>query len=354
MNPTFDAFLVSWPYDPWLVVALAASAGIYLRGWRSLRRHDAARWTPWRLCAFLAGLATIYLAVASPIESFADLLLLVHMLQHLLLLMVAPPLIWLAAPLLPMLRGLPKPIRMGIVAPWMRSPIIRRSFTLLTHPIAAWPLFAAVVWLWHTPRGYELALADPQWHVAEHVSFVAAALLFWYPVVSPFPSRPRWSRWIVVPYLILADVQNTVLAAWLTFSSAAIYPHYEAVPRVGGWTPLADQQVAGVLMWVPGSIALLVPVLVIGMKLLFGERSPRPATEVVSRGMPSLPVIELTSSCGRNTLTQPSIGSGWNLLDVPVVGGFLRWRGSRIAMQSVLLVLALLVILDGLLGWWKA
>lgn len=152
MNPTFDAFLVSWPYDPWLVVALAASAGVYLRGWRSLRRHDAARWTPWRLCAFLAGLATIYLAVASPIESFADLLLLVHMLQHLLLLLVAPPLIWLAAPLLPMLRGLPKPIRMGIVAPWMRSPIIRRSFTLLTHPIAAWPLFAAVVWLWHTPR----------------------------------------------------------------------------------------------------------------------------------------------------------------------------------------------------------
>ncbi len=350
MNPTFDAFLVSWPYDPWLVVALAGSAGVYLRGWRSLRRYDAARWTPWRPWAFLAGLATIYLALASPIETFADLLLLVHMLQHMLLLLVAPPLIWLAAPLLPMLRGLPKPLRMGMVAPVMRSPIIRQSFTLLTHPFAAWPLFVAVVWLWHTPRGYELALADPQWHVAEHVSFVGAALLLWYPVVSPFPSRPRWSRWIVVPYLILADVQNTVLAAWLTFSSAPIYPHYETIPRVGGWTPLADQQVAGVLMWVPGSIALLVPVLVIGVKLLFGERAPRPATKVVSRGINSLPVIDLTSSCGRSKSTQSSVGRGWNLLDVPGVGGFLRWRGARTAMQCVLLVLALLVILDGLLG----
>jgi cytochrome c oxidase assembly factor CtaG len=245
MNPTFDAFLVSWPYDPWLVVSLLASAAIYVRGWNSLRRHDAARWPAWRLWSFLAGLTAIYLALASPLETFAGLLLLVHMLQHMLLLLVAPPLVWLAAPLLPMLRGLPKFVRSGVVSPLLRLPLVRETFTWLTHPLVAWPVFAATVWLWHTPRGYELALADPTWHVAEHVSFVGAALLFWYPVVSPFPSRPRWSRWLVVPYLILADVQNTVLAAWLTFSATPIYAYYESQPRVGGWSPTAGRPACG-------------------------------------------------------------------------------------------------------------
>jgi cytochrome c oxidase assembly factor CtaG len=349
MNPTFDAFLSSWPYDPWLVVALAVSAAIYVRGWRSLRRHDAARWPAWRLWAFLAGLATIYLALASPIETFAELLLLVHMLQHMLLLIVAPPLIWLSAPLLPMLRGLPRPVRMDLVAPTLRMPIVRQAFTRLTHPLVAWPIFAAVVWLWHTPRGYELALADSTWHVVEHASFVGAALLFWYPVVSPFPSRPRWSRWIVVPYLILADVQNTVLAAWLTFAGTPIYPHYESMPRVGGWTVLEDQQVAGVLMWVPGSLAFLLPVLVIGMRLLQGEPAKTARAKRESRTLPSLPVIQLNSACGAAKDSQRSV-AGWDLLEVPGIGGFLRRRGTRMVLQGLVLVLAILVILDGLLG----
>jgi cytochrome c oxidase assembly factor CtaG len=351
MNPTFDAFLVSWPYDPWLVVALVASAAIYARGWNSLRRHDAERWPAWRLWSFLGGLTAIFLALASPLETFAGLLLLVHMLQHMLLLLVAPPLIWLSAPMLPMLRGLPKPLRSGLIAPVLRLPLVREAFTWLTHPLVAWPLFAATVWLWHTPRGYELALADPTWHVAEHVSFVGAALLFWYPVVSPFPSRPRWSRWIIVPYLILTDVQNTVLAAWLTFSSAPIYGYYESQPRVGGWSPLEDQHVAGVLMWVPGSIALLVPVLVIGLKLLLGERKAQAAGGATSRSLPvigvGLPVIDLAASCASGARGSDP---GWDLLRARGIGGLLRRKQTRVVLQSVMLGLAVLVILDGLLG----
>ncbi len=96
MSPAFAAFLRSWPYDPWLCAALVLSAVVYLRGWRRLHRHDPRRWPAGRAVAFVAGLVTIFLALASPIEAFADLLLQVHMLQHLLLLMVAPPLIWLA------------------------------------------------------------------------------------------------------------------------------------------------------------------------------------------------------------------------------------------------------------------
>jgi len=270
MNPAFDGFLRSWPYDPWLVAALLLSAAIYVRGWCALRRHDVNRWHGGRLAAFLGGLLAIFAALASPIEPFADLLLQVHMLQHMLLLVVAPPLIWIGAPMLPLLRGLPKPIRSSFLGPILRSPVVRDGVAVLAHPLAAWPLMVAVVWLWHTPRGYELALSDPTWHVVEHASFVVAALLFWFPVVAPFPSRPRWSRWIILPYLILADVQNTVLAAWLTFAGEPIYPHYSQVPRIGGWTALADQQAAGVLMWVPGSIAFLLPVCVIGWRMLAG------------------------------------------------------------------------------------
>ena len=271
MNPALDGFFRSWPDDPWLVAGLVLAAAIYFRGWRALRRHDPDRWHGGRLAAFLGGLAAILAALGSPIEPFADLLLQVHMLQHMLLLVVAPPLVWIGAPMLPLLRGLPKPIRSSLVGPILRSPVVRDVFGLLVHPLAAWPLMVAVVWLWHSPRGYELALADPTWHVVEHAIFLFAALLFWFPVVAPFPSRPRWSRWIILPYLILADVQNTVLAAWLTFAGEPIYAHYTRVPRIGGWTALADQQVAGVLMWVPGSIAFLLPVCVIGWRMLAGR-----------------------------------------------------------------------------------
>ena len=97
MSPTLDAFVRSWPSEPWLVAALLLAAGIYYRGWRILRRRDASRWSAWRLASFFGGLCAIFLALASPLEPFATLLLQIHMVQHLLLMMVAPPLIWLAA-----------------------------------------------------------------------------------------------------------------------------------------------------------------------------------------------------------------------------------------------------------------
>ncbi len=149
MTPNFEAFLRSWPFEPWLSASLAFTAGVYLRGWFVLRKHDAARWPVPRLAAFLAGLATIFLALASPIEPFADLLLQVHMLQHLLLMMLAPPLIWLGAPLFPLLRGLPAAIRREWAVPFLRSPTLRRLFERLTHPCVALPLFVAATWLWH-------------------------------------------------------------------------------------------------------------------------------------------------------------------------------------------------------------
>ena len=150
---------------------------------------------------------------------------------------------------------------------------------MLTHPLSAWLLFAAATWIWHLPRAYELALNSDGWHYLQHGCFLLTGLLFWYPVIRPFPSRPRHSRWLMIPYLILADVQNTLLAAWLTFSDSPVYAYYALRPRLGNLSPLEDQATAGVLMWVPGSVAYLIPLFVIGLRLLFGsdEKAARAA-----------------------------------------------------------------------------
>jgi len=348
MSPTFDAFLRSWPFAPWLAATLTITAATYLRGWRGLHRRNPERWHIGRPIAFLGGLAALFLALASPIEPFAALLLQVHMLQHLLLMMVAPPLIWIGWPLVPLVRGLPEPIRTYWVAPLIRWRPLRQAFAFLTHPLTAWPLYVGATWFWHTPRFYDLGLSRDGWHLVEHMSFVASALMFWYPVVRPYPSRPRWSRWLLFPYLLLADVQNTLLAAWLCFSPFVLYPYYVQVPRLAGVSALADQATAGVLMWVPGSIAFLMPLFWIGVSYLFDtqrdgarrkvKQQPRP--RVVP--LPRLPIID-----------PPQHAPGapaFDLLRFPVVGRFLRWRFARQFMQSLMIILAAIVILDGLTG----
>lgn len=329
MSPTFDAMLRSWPSAPWLAAALFASAVFYFLGWRRLHARDPQRWHAGRLAAFACGLASFYLALASPFEEFASLLLSVHMLQHLLLMMVAPPLVWLGWPMMPMLRGLPAPVRTYWIAPIFRSRRVHKVFAALTHPLVAWPIFVAATWGWHLPAGYELGLASDAWHIVQHLCFTAAALLFWFPVVRPFPSRPGWPKWLLLPYLLLADVQNTLLAAWFTFSSAALYPHYEQLPRIGGISVFEDQQLAGVLMWVPGSIVFLVPLFWIVVSYFVGGNAKR------SRSKPAI---------------RPSITPAFDLLRLPGVGPFLRWRHARLALQLFFLLLAGLVVLDGFTG----
>src|SRR5205807_10355049 len=121
----------------------------------------------------------------------------------------------------------------------------------------------------------DLALRSPGWHYLQHACFLGAGLVFWYPVVRPYPARPRWPLWLLFPYLILADLQNTVLAALLTFADRALYPYYTTVPRLAGQSALADQSAAGVLMWIPGSAAFLLPLFWVGVEFLFGRKGMR-------------------------------------------------------------------------------
>jgi cytochrome c oxidase assembly factor CtaG len=348
MNPTLDAALRSWPLEPWLLVGLLLTGAIYVRGWRILARREPSRWHPGQLTAFVGGLAVVYLALASPLEPFAPLLLQAHMAQHLLLMMAAPPLLWLGAPLFPMLRGLPQPIRIHWVAPLLRSRALRRLCAASTHPAAALAIFVVVTWLWHAPPLYGLALSSGAWHEVQHACFLGAGLLFWYPVVRPYPARPRWSPWLLVPYLILADVANTVVSALLTFSDQVLYPHYEQVPRLGGLSALDDQAAAGVLMWVPGSVVFLLPLFGIAVRLLSGPESEvrSQRSEVRKHGRIPLPLV----GSAPPTSDLRALTSGFDLLRVPLLGRFLRWRHARLALQLPLALLAGVLIYDGLCG----
>ena len=308
---TLDAAFSSWSLRPWLAVALLIWATIYLCGWRILKRRDPARWRPAKAAAFIGGLATIYLALASPIEAFAPLLLMVHMVQHMLLMMVAPVLILVSEPFLPLLLGLPREIRRYWIAPLLRWPPLVSFAGWIVHPLSAWIIFVLTMWLWHLPGPYELALGSDSWHVVQHLCFLTAGIIFWFPVIRPFPSRTTWSQWLLIPYLLLADVQNTLLAAWLTFSDRVWYPHYSQMPRLGGLSALDDQAAAGVTMWVPGSVFFLVPLAWIAVRLLQGRKAEGGKRKSGVRSQESgvgfcIPALRTPCSAVRSTAPSPA------------------------------------------------
>jgi putative membrane protein len=242
-----------WPQVEPMLGALLAAGVIYVRGWQALRGRTPARFEPGRLAAFLAGLGVIALALASPLDALAEQRLSAHMIQHQLLLMVAPPLLWLGAPIAPMLRGLPRGIRRAVAA-GLAAPAARGLTHVLPHPGVGWVAFAVAFWSWHTPWLYDLALRSHGWHDVEHACFFATAMLFWRPVILAWPARSPWPRWAMIPYLVLADLQNTLLGATLTFADRVIYTAYV---KAGAISALGDQAVAGVIMWVPGSLIFL-------------------------------------------------------------------------------------------------
>ena len=206
---------------------------------------------------FYAGLATVFLALASPLDHLSGELFLAHMVQHLLLLLVAPPLILLSAPMIPVLRGVPRPLRRAAVIPVAKFPPVRRSLRLLTRPLIAWSLFVSMVLLWHMPAAYGAALTNAWVHAIEHLSFSTAAFLFWWNVVDPIPLRPNLTLIARVPYVFLASVPNFVLSAFITFSTGVLYPYYIGRTDAYGLDVLDDQEIGGVIMWIPGAFILL-------------------------------------------------------------------------------------------------
>jgi putative membrane protein len=261
---------------PWIVSsALALSAIVYVRGWARIRRTRQAQFSVGRLAAFLCGVVVLFVAVASPLDTFSESLLFMHMAQHYVLMSVAPPLIVLGAPVVPMLRGLPRWMIRGLLRPLFVTRALPFAGRLLTRPRVAWLAMNATYIGWHIPRAYEFALASENWHNFEHACFFLTNVMFWWPIIRPWPSSPLQSRWVLIPYLLLADVINTCVSAFLCFSGRLLYPSYDAIPRPFGLSALNDQVAAGAFMWVCGSIAFLLPVFVVITQILSSPSVPR-------------------------------------------------------------------------------
>ena len=243
---------------PWIVTStLALTAVIYVRGWARIRYTRKAQFGVGRLAAFLGGIAALFVAVASPLDTFSESLLFMHMAQHFVLMSVAPPLIILGAPVVPMLRGLPRWMIRSLLRPIFVTRALPAVGRFLTRPRVAWLAMNAAYIGWHIPRAYEFALASENWHNFEHACFFFTNLMFWWPVIRPWPSCPLQSRWVLVPYLFLADAVNTGISAFLCFAGRLLYPSYDAMPRPFGLTALNDQVAAGAFMWVCGSMIFL-------------------------------------------------------------------------------------------------
>ncbi|HEV8264534.1 MAG TPA: cytochrome c oxidase assembly protein [Gemmatimonadales bacterium] len=226
-----------WDLHPTVLIGLVLLGGLYARlgGLKAPRRHVAS---------FAGALLVLFAALNGPLHNLSDSYLFsAHMAQHLVLTLLFPPLL---------LYGTPA---------WAVRPLLRPRWVMVlsravTRPLAAAALFTAPIVLWHVPVFYEAALRDHNLHIVQHLVFLATAVVMWWPVLSPVPELPRLPYPAQMLYLFLLGIPMSVTGALITLSDEVLYPFYAEAPRVWSLTALADQQIGGLLMWVPGGLVL--------------------------------------------------------------------------------------------------
>jgi putative membrane protein len=257
-EPRFPDVLFAWSFDPTIQLPLLLLAvGWFWAVHRVNAAHPHNRVPAARSVAFLAGLLVIELALQSPIERYDDTLFAAHMVQHIMLTLFGPPLIALGAPVTLLLRVARPDVRRRFLLP----PLHSRAFRAVSHPVVAWILFAGVMWGTHFSPVFERSLENDAVHDLEHLAYLTAGMLFWWPVVGLDPSPWRMPHPLRLLYVFLQMPQNTFLALAIFSAAEPLYPYYVALQRPWGPTPLADQQLAGGLMWVIGDLTFLVAIL---------------------------------------------------------------------------------------------
>jgi len=280
--------LASWKLPFPLSLAILLVAFVYLGGWRRLRQGSSNVIPVWRAVSFLAGLSLIWLAVASPLAHLDEISLSVHMLQHLLLMTIAPALMLMGAPVMPLLHGLPQNFVPSVLGPVFRWPAAQAAGRVLSQPALCWLAAAAALVGWHIPAVFNLAMQSEGWHIVEHSSFLAAGFLFWWPVIQPWPSVPVWPRWTILLYLFAATLPCDILSAYLTFCERVVYPAYLGSQHLFGSSALEDQECAGALMWTCVTVIFLVPAAGIAIGLLAPNSGAREYSKVaISEGSSS-------------------------------------------------------------------
>lgn len=292
--------LLAWSLEAHVLLPLLAAALIYRWAVGVVRRAHPDNQVPrYRVAAWYLGLVVLVIALASPVATYDTTLFAAHMVQHLLLVMVAAPLLALGAPITLLLRVASPAARARFVLPFLHSRVVR----ILAFPVVAWVVFAAVMWASHFSSLFGAALDNELMHVAEHALYLGSALLFWWPVVGADPSPWRLPHPARVAYLFLGMPQSSFLGLAIFSAPAPLYEHYATLNRSWGPTPLVDQQWAGGFMWAGGDAAFLVAMIVaLWVWLRAEERAGRLADEKLDRetaarllpdaALPAPPVVE--------------------------------------------------------------
>ena len=257
-----------------LALTLLLGGYRYLLGWIPLRLTSRTAIPVWRAASCLLGLFLVWAACESSLAVYDHSLLTVHMIKHLLLMTVAPALILLGEPVRVYWIGMPL-FAQHVLRRVLRRSLPRRIARMVKRPALCWTVSAMTLLAWHLPALFTLSMRSESWHMVEQVSFFSAGLLFWWPVIQPWPSASTGPRWSMLLYLFLATLPCDILSGFLAFSDRVAYPVYFSTPRLFGFSVLEDQQCAAALMWTCVTLVYLVPAAIISLRLL----APRASRE---------------------------------------------------------------------------
>ncbi len=250
-------FFKRWELDPFVIAILVCIGLVYVVGLRRMKSKSVTEIVPpANVFMFVSGFIVLALALISPISAYADDLFFVHMIQHLLLMLVAAPLFLLSNSMPVVLWSMPKSLRHGVGELFVRNGVARRILEWLTKPRFALIIYVLVIGIWHVPVAFDAALEHVQLHYFEHITFFIAGLVFWWPVIGPAPLKSQASYPARMLYLFLASLLMVVLAIVLTFSHGS-YSFYIDAPGHWGISMALDQQLGGLIMWVPGNFIFL-------------------------------------------------------------------------------------------------
>src|SRR5713226_2621374 len=256
----------------WVSGALIFASLVYLRGWLRPRRHEHDNGEGWRAASFVFGLLFIWIATASPLATLDHDMLTAHMVQHLLLMTFAPPLILLGAFVNTFVYGLPHRF-VQAMGQLFQSTGVHQVWSALGHPAICWLGAASTLIAWHIPAVFVLGLRSQMWHGIEQASFLATGLLFWWPVVQPLPTSLKWPESSILLYLFLATLPCDILSGLLVFCDRVVYPVYFFSSQPLGLSALEDQQCAGALMWTCVTLVYLVAGAIVTARLLSSHGS---------------------------------------------------------------------------------
>lgn len=276
----------TWDLHPTVLAALAVGSAWYGLGLRALwRRAGRGRGvTRWRMVCFACGMTVLLGALVSPVDSLGHDLFSAHMVQHLLLLVVAPPLLVAGAPLYVGFWALPRATRRALGGWWNAADRLRRTARAMLRPLPVWVINVVILWFWHLPAAYDLAVRNETIHGFEHASFVVTSFFFWWLLFRH--TGRRMDRGAGILYLFSAGLQCSALGALLTLSGGAWYAVHAHTTQAYGLTPVQDQQLAGLIMWIPAGLVYLGAAAVLFLQWL--ERSGARAR----RSWPARPAAE--------------------------------------------------------------